>query len=112
MDNSSSVQTSAAISRQIGSAAAYRAVPVFAVVDAPDRESTVSNAASAFNDNDIAPNDWLKLLSLKLVFNFLAISSSICLDFDVSFFWNAVSPSVALFNAAVSSLSMLTVNRR
>ena len=106
------LQTSIAISRHTGRADEYKFVPDFAVVDAPAMESIVSNAESVFNDNDMAFRLWSKLLSLKLVFNFLAISSSIFFDADVSSVAYANSPSVGLYNASASSRSMLTVIRR
>ena len=110
---SMSLHTSAAISRQTGRAAEYNAVPDFDVVDAPIKESTESNALSISNDHDNKFISELKLLVLKLVFNFLAISSSVFLDADVSFVPRyASSPSVATFNAAASSFSILTVKRR
>ena len=108
----SSSQTSIAISRQTGNAALYRAVPSFTVVDAPSIESILSNAASVFSDHDNAPRFCSVRESVVPVCNFLAISSKIFLESDVSFCWNANSPSVALNRASASSLSMLTVNKR
>ena len=105
-------QTSIAISRQTGRAARYKSVPLLVVVDAPANESTVSKAASTFSDNEMAFKLWSKLLSLKLVFNFFAISSSIFLDSDVSLAAKANSPSVGVYNAAASSFSIFTVSRR
>ena len=87
-------------------------MPVFRVIDAPIKLSTLSKAASSFNDNDIAvklrPNE----SSSNFVFSFFVISSRIFLDSDVSFWLNANSPSVATFRAAASLASMLTVSKR
>ena len=112
MASSSDVQTSIAISRHTGNAAVYNAVPDFAVVDVPDKESRLSNAASVFSDNDIGARLASKLLVSNVVFNLSAISSSNCFDADVSSWLNASSPSVAWYNASASSLSMLMVNKR
>lgn len=84
MSNASWVHTSNAISRQTGRAAWYNSVPDFVVVDAPASESTLSNAASTFNDNEIGA----RLESIELVsnveFNLSEISSNNSLDAVVS----------------------------
>ena len=112
MLSSLSVHTSIAISRQTGRAAVYRLVPFNAVVDAPARESTLSNAASRFNDSDIGARFALNESVSNVVFSFFEISSNSSLDVELSSCWNAISPSVAWDIASASSLSMFTVNNR
>ena len=64
-DKSSGVQNSAAISWHNGSDAEYKAVPLFALIDEPDNESTESKAESEFNDQ-VKDCDTSKLDELKL----------------------------------------------
>ena len=84
MDKSAAVHTSIAISRHSGNAALYKSVPDFAVVDVPDNESRLSNAASVSNDNEIGARLASKLLLSNVVFILSAISSSNYFESDVS----------------------------